>query len=132
MLAKYLSTPAFNILYNNSNHKTRWYLIAFIEVLHQRQIGGVVYIQDYAIELATLTGMRVGELAALKWECISKDELSINYSEHRMDFDDKPCEYYIGEPKNGKCRPFPMSDEIQALLDRVKAVQTEHGLRCRP
>lgn len=75
-----------------------------------------------------LTGMRVGELAALRWECITDNILHINSSEHRSDYDDKPCEYYIGEPKNGKHRDFPMEDEIQELLSRVKSMQETHGI----
>lgn len=99
-----------------------------IETLHDKQAIDELYVQNYAIELATMTGMRVGELAGLKWECVKDDVLLIDFSEHRIDYDDKPCEYYIGEPKNLKHRAFPMSDEIKALLNRVKAVQTKHGI----
>lgn len=87
-----------------------------------------VFVQNYAIELATMTGMRVGELAALKWECVQDDFLRIDYSEHRIDYEDKPCEYYIGEPKNCKHRTFPMSDEIKTLLNKVKDLQKKYGI----
>lgn len=99
-----------------------------ITTLHEKQASNELYVQNYAIELATLTGMRVGELAALKWECIEDDVIKIDFSEHRIDYDSKSCEYYIGEPKNCKHRTFPMSDEIRTLLNRVKAVQEKHGI----
>ena len=99
-----------------------------ITTLHVKQAENDLYIQNYAIELATLTGMRVGELAALRWDCIECDSLRIDYSEHRIDYDDKSCEYYIGEPKNNKHRTFPMWDEIRTLLDRIKNAQLKHGI----
>lgn len=99
-----------------------------INTLHDKQVSNDLYVQNYAIELATLTGMRVGELAALKWNCIEEDVLRICYSEHRIDYEDKACEYYIGEPKNRKHRAFPMSDEIKTLLNKVKTIQEKYGI----
>lgn len=43
-----------------------------IATLHQKQSEDDLYIQNYAIELATMSGMRVGEIAALKWECVTQ------------------------------------------------------------
>ena len=103
-------------------------MIKLIDTLHEKQISDELYIQNYAIELATLTGMRVGELAGLKWECVKAKVLRIDYSEHRLDYDDKPCEYYIGEPKNRKHRTFPMSDEMKKLFKRIKTVQKKYGI----
>jgi integrase len=78
------------------------------------------YIADYAIELAMLTGMRVGELAALHWNDIDDDWIHVDYSEHRLDYSDKPSEIVVGEPKNYKHRKIPMTDDIQALFNKVK------------
>lgn len=39
------------------------------------------YIPTYAVHLATLTGMRVGEISALTWKNITKDYIIINQSE---------------------------------------------------
>ena len=80
------------------------------------------YMADYAIELAILTGMRVGELAALKWSCIDDEHIHIDFSEHRYDYRDRPSELVISEPKNGKHRLIPMTDEIRELLDRIRQV----------
>ena len=80
------------------------------------------YMPDYAIELAILTGMRRGELAALKKCCIDDIYLHIDYSEHRLDYKDRPSEYVVGEPKNRKHRKIPISKEIRALLKRIEAL----------
>lgn len=99
-----------------------------IATLHQKQNEDDLYIQNYAIELATMSGMRVGEIAALKWECVKDDVLKIEYSEHRLDFDDKPCEYYIGEPKNRKTREFPMTKAMKELFERIREVHKKYGI----
>jgi len=99
-----------------------------LATLHEKQVTDELYVQNYAIELATMTGMRVGELAALKWECVQDDVLKIDYSEHRLDYDDKPCEYYIGEPKNRKSREFPMSQEMKDLFAKIRTIQTKYQI----
>ncbi len=85
---------------------------------HEEKYPG--YMPDYAAELACLTGMRVGELAALKWSCIDDVYIHIDFSEHRLDFKDKPSEIIIGEPKNRKHRLIPITKEIRELLTRIK------------
>ncbi len=99
-----------------------------IATLHKKQNEDELYIQNYAIELATMCGMRVGELASLKWECVQDDVLKIDYSEHRLDFDDKPCEYYVGEPKNRKHREFPMTKAMKNLFERIREVHKKYGI----
>ncbi len=82
------------------------------------------YMPDYAIELALLTGMRVGEIVGLKWDDIDEDHLVIHIlrSEHRLDYSDKPSEIVIGRTKNGKTRTFPLTSQISELLVRIKAL----------
>ena len=77
------------------------------------------YMPDYAIELAILTGMRVGELAALKWSCIDDKHIHIDFSEHRYDYRDRTSELVISEPKNGKHRLIPVNEEIRMLLKKI-------------
>ena len=74
---------------------------------------------DYAIELAMLTGMRVGELAALKWSCIDDIYIHIDYSEHRLDYSNN-IEYIVGEPKNRKHRKIPMTKDIRELFKKIR------------
>lgn len=78
------------------------------------------YMPDYAIELAELTGMRVGELSALHWSDIYDGDIHIDFSEHRIDYADKKADYFVGEPKNGKHRVFPISNEIAELFDKIR------------
>lgn len=42
------------------------------------------YIPTYAVELASLTGMRAGELAALRWDNIKEDYILIAESEKQI------------------------------------------------
>lgn len=85
------------------------------------------YIPTYAVEFASLTGMRVGEIAALSWDCITDDYIIVCKSEktNRLSH-----ESYIDKTKNGKIRFFPMTDEIRSLLKSVKQVEEENGYLC--
>ena len=82
---------------------------------------------NYAILLATMTGMRVGEIAALRWESITDNYIMIDFSEHRLDYADK-TEIIIGEPKNFKHRRFPITRNIRELLYKIKTVQALNGV----
>lgn len=85
------------------------------------------YMPDYAIELAMLTGMRVGELSALHWGDIDNYYIHVDYSEHRYDYEDKKSELVIGEPKNGKHRVIPITPQIKHLLKRIKSLEVENN-----
>ncbi len=89
------------------------------EVLkHESENPG--YLPDYAIELAMLTGMRLGELAALQWKSIDDRFIHIDYSEHRLDYVDRKSEIVVGEPKNRKHRLIPLTKDIRKLFERIK------------
>ena len=62
--------------------------------LHQQYKKIPSYIPHYAVELASLTGMRVGEIVALKWEDIHNEKgyFTIQRSEK---FNRKTKEYFI-------------------------------------
>lgn len=85
------------------------------------------YIPTYAVHLASLTGMRVGEIAALSWDCIMESYIVINKSEK---YNRQTKEYYIDKTKNGKNRIFPITDDIRTLLDMVKRVEMKNGYIC--
>ena len=82
------------------------------------------YMPDYAILLATLTGMRIGEIVALKWECVDRDFIHVDYSEHRHDYGDH-SEIVIGEPKSHKHRLIPVTKDISELLATIRRHSTD-------
>ena len=83
---------------------------------------------DYAIELCMYTGLRVGEVAVLRWDCIKNGELHITQSEHRIDHKDTASTYEVGKTKNKKERRIPISNELHTLLKRIQLVQQENGI----
>jgi len=82
------------------------------------------YIPVYAVELASMTGFRVGELAALRWDLITKDKIKIEFSEK---YNRVTKEYYIDSTKNEKVREFPITPEIADLLKRLYEVEKKYG-----
>ncbi len=85
------------------------------------------YIPTYAVHLASLTGMRVGEISALSWDCVTESYIIINKSEK---YNRITKEYFIDKTKNGKDRIFPITDEIRKLLDNVKRIEIKNGYIC--
>ncbi|BDF32892.1 hypothetical protein CE91St62_09580 [Lachnospiraceae bacterium] len=86
-----------------------------------------LYIPRYGVELAILTGMRVGEIASLKWTDINADCIRIHTS---VKHNRLKNECYIDTTKTKRGREFPMCDEIVSLLKRIKSIQEEHGCLC--
>lgn len=82
------------------------------------------YIPVYAVELASMTGFRVGELAALRWDRITATKLIVDTSEK---YNRTTKEYYIDSTKNGKEREYPITPEIADLLKRVREIEEKYG-----
>lgn len=84
------------------------------------------YMPQYACRLSMLTGMRVGEIAALRWEDIFWDKkyILIRHSEKQNRL---TGEYYIEDTKNHKYRQFPLTDEIEQLLRTIRKREFEKG-----
>lgn len=99
-----------------------------IEKLHSEYVLKPSYIPNYAVEFASLTGMRVGEIVALKWEDIHTEGkcpyFVINKSEK---YNRKTKKYFIDKTKNKKIRKFPIDDKIKRLLFELKKVQFKYG-----
>lgn len=102
-------------------------MVLLCEQLQEDYKNQPEYIPSYAVELAILTGMRVGEIAALTWDSISKDGILINKSEK---YNRKTNTYFIDATKNKKERLFPMCNEISNLLDKVKKAELQNGYIC--
>lgn len=87
------------------------------------------YIPAYALELARLTGMRVGELAALTWDCVDFDEEVITVEKAEV-FNYTDCTYSIAKTKNGSIRAVPITPEIRQLLEKLHTVEERYGYLC--
>ena len=96
-------------------------LQALYEAVRSHEEHHPNYLPDYAIELAILTGMRVGEISALHWTDIRDGAIHIDFSEHRNDYSDH-SELVIDEPKNLKHRIFPLNEAIEKLLSRIMSL----------
>lgn len=83
------------------------------------------YLPIYAVHLAILTGMRVGEISGLRWDSITQDYIIIDKSEK---YNRKTKQYYIDSTKNKKERVFPISNEIKELLTSIKRVSIQAGI----
>jgi len=115
------STPRESKLISNSDFK----------LLYQKFLDDYQrhpeYIPTYAVHFASLTGIRVGEIAALSWECVTDKYIIINKSEK---YDRITKEYRIDTTKNGKDRIFPVTEDIKSLLGMVKRVEIQNGYIC--
>lgn len=80
----------------------------------------------FAAELALFTGMRVGELSALKWEDIDYEKQFIRICRSEK-YSRTTGEYYISDTKNGKIRYIPLTDGMIDVLDRTKKDAEEGG-----
>lgn len=103
---------------------TKSEMIRLYRVVRKKEQLYPYYMPNYAIELAMYTGMRVGEIAALHWSGV-RDKLYVDYSEHRLDYKDRPSEIIISEPKNKKHRVIPITDEMRDLFGRVRALNAK-------
>lgn len=89
---------------------------------------GSYYINGYAMLFAIETGVRVGELCALKWEDIEEESIHI-HSQQLANKEKGGKEYYLvpytknekGESEDG--RDFPLTRKTKALLDEIKEKQ---------
>lgn len=80
----------------------------------------------FAIEMALYTGMRVGELAALRWEdIIFEEDIMLIRRAERFDRSTKTSNIIL--VKNGKERIFPLIDEIKTLLFKVRSYEVDRG-----
>ena len=84
------------------------------------------YIVQYALEFSMYTGMRVGELSGLSWDCVDfkRKTLTICKSEK---FNRKSKTYYISSTKNDKTRVIPLTKQMEEVLLKVRSIEEENG-----
>lgn len=94
---------------------------------------GSYYINGYAVLFAIETGVRVGELCAVKWEDVSEDSIHIHAQQLSKRVDGKKVYYYDTCTKNEKGisqdgREFPLTKKIKSLLLELKEKQIALGI----
>lgn len=99
---------------------------ALLKKLNKSYESKPSYIVQYAVEFSLYTGMRVGELAGLKWEDIDSNKKTITVRRSEK-FNSKTKEYYISTTKNDKVRVIPLTAEMEQVLLRVHKVEMKYG-----
>ncbi|MGG5317945.1 tyrosine-type recombinase/integrase [Enterococcus sp. AZ072] len=94
------------------------------------------------VSLALRTGMRIGEIAALKWDAVDLERrlIYVNQTYQRICYGNgKKSELQLGPPKSQTSqRVIPMSDKVCSLLENLKTnttadfVFTTKGKPCEP
>lgn len=102
-------------------------MAVIIKALEQRYKSMPIYMAPYAIELAIYTGMRVSELATLKWDDVSEGCINIYKSAKHDRLNNN---FYVGKTKTKKSRVYPVDDLIANLFKRIKYVQEEYAISC--
>lgn len=118
-----INKPLSQQIYSDEEVKT------ILEWLHKEYEEKPSYIPNYAVEFASLTGMRVGEIVALKWEDFDYENgfFMIDKSEK---FNRITKEYYIDTTKNKKKRQFPIDEKLKKLLLKIKKSELSAGYLC--
>ena len=98
-----------------------------IEQLQKDHAKDPCYPQSYAVELAVYSGMRVGELAGLKWSNVLFNDGIIVISNAEI-YDRKTKEYIVAGTKNKKERIFPITENIKKMLLKLRKEQMKKGL----
>ena len=83
------------------------------------------YIYPYGVKLALLTGMRVGEIAGLRWGHVYDSYIKICESEK---YDVVEKRYFQSKTKNSKVRTVPITDHLREFLDTMKDLQSRYGI----
>jgi len=91
------------------------------------------YLASYAYQIAEITGMRVGEIVAITWDCVNNNVLIINKSERRNRDKNEIEKYEIllstkGNKSGIKSREFPMTKGLKIIFDILREIQKEKGI----
>ena len=72
---------------------------------------------------ATFTGMRIGELIGLTWDCVDFENEVIHVEKQLVQTRKKGQKYRFGTLKNGKTRVVDISSDVAALLQELRQSQ---------
>ena len=130
---EYINTRLFQRHYDKSKKTAAERTLSTIEarklyqVLLESEQKKPTHMQVYAVELAMMTGMRVGELAGLYWSDIDYENVILNISKSEK-HDRVTNEYHISETKNEKERFVPLTDQMIDLFKRLEQVRTKYNI----
>jgi integrase len=87
---------------------------------------------DYAIFMTlAYTGMRVGELCALKWSDIDVEDRTIHITKTLYNPSNKTKEYTLLTPKTKRSRTIDVSDTLFSVLQQHRAQQRKAKMQFR-
>ena len=89
-----------------------------IAVLNMRPIGTILLIALY-------TGMRIGEILGLTWDCIDFENGNIRIAKQLNQARKKGQKPEFGTPKNGKTRIISPASQVMKLLKEQREYQNE-------
>jgi integrase len=90
-----------------------------------KYIGNSKNLTDLAILFAIYTGMRVGEIVALKWEDVGEDFISVNRTQIRYKVDGKVVHEIRDFPKTESgIRNVVIVPELKEVLKRIRSTNT--------
>lgn len=90
-------------------------------------------VNGYAILFSSYTGMREGEIPALKWDDVKENYIHIHAQLNDEMRNGKKCYYYNPSTKNEKGisrdgRKFPITSEMRKILDALMDKQQRLGI----
>lgn len=91
-----------------------------------QKLKNIESVERYAVELSFCVGMRVGEIAALKWEDIDFDKGVVVVSRSEK-YNQKTKEYTIESTKTGKSREIPLTSGMKVILFKVRDFEIQRG-----
>ena len=86
--------------------------------------------RDIGVLMSLYTGMRIGEICALKWEDIHVEECYIEISKtmERISMGDGKSYIYIGDAKTySSVRNVPINQKLKSTLERMKSLIEPNG-----
>lgn len=125
--AKDFSKHCIEVEKTEEDYYTDDELAIILKALKDYYTDTPAYMPAYAIELAIYTGMRVSELATLKWSDLIDGVISINKSAKHNRLKN---EFSVGKTKTKKSRVYPIDEQIAELLTRIRYMQIEQGILC--
>ncbi len=105
-------------------------LLMILDAVHDYQQKKPDYIVPYALELQILTACRRGEIPPLMWSDVNGDDIIIS-KEQLTVRKTQECKQHckiVHHTKNYKNRTFPITDDVEDLLKRLKAVHVKNQL----